>query len=196
VIGVDGGARAAAPLGLTLHLIVGDFDTLRADEVDAFAAQGVRVARSPHDKDATDTELALLTACDEGASRVEILGALGASGGRSDHSLGTIALLAHPRARAIDCSLLDATSRTRLLRAPARFASDAAAGAVISLIPWGGGATVSTERLRWPLQREQLHEGSTRGLSNESLGAPFVEMHDGSLLISEGPNLRDQKQKE
>jgi len=77
VIGVDGGARAAAPLGLTLHLIVGDFDTLRAEEVDAFAAQGVRVARSPHDKDATDTELALLAACDEGASRVEILGALG-----------------------------------------------------------------------------------------------------------------------
>jgi len=65
------------------------------------------------------------------------------------------------------------------------------AGTVISLIPWGGGATVSTERLRWPLQREQLHEGSTRGLSNESLGAPFVEVYDGSLLISEGPSLRD-----
>ena len=62
MIGVDGGARAAAPLGLTLHLIVGDFDTLRAAEVDAFAAQGVRVARSPPDKDATDTELALLAA--------------------------------------------------------------------------------------------------------------------------------------
>jgi thiamine pyrophosphokinase len=196
VIGVDGGARAAAPLGLTLHLIVGDFDTLRSDEVDAFAAQGVRVARSPHDKDATDTELALLAACDEGASRVEILGALGASGGRSDHSLGTIALLAHPRARAVDFSLLDATSRIRLLTAPTRFASDATSGAVISLIPWGGGATVSTERLRWPLQRERLHEGSTRGLSNESLGAPFVEVHDGSLLMSEGPDLRGQTQKD
>jgi thiamine pyrophosphokinase len=196
VIGVDGGARAAAPLGLILHLIVGDFDTLRADEVDAFAAQGVRVSRSPHDKDATDTELALLAACDEGASRVEILGALGALGGRSDHSLGTIALLAHPRARAVDCSILDATSRIRLLAAPARFASDATSGAVISLIPWGSGATVSTERLRWPLQRERLHEGSTRGLSNESLGAPFIEVHDGSLLMSEGPDLCGQTQKD
>jgi thiamine pyrophosphokinase len=190
VIGVDGGARAAAGLGLALDLIVGDFDTLRADEVDAFEAQGVRVLRSPHDKDATDTELALLAACDAGAVRVEILGALGASGGRSDHSLGTIALLAHPRARAIDCSLLDATSRIRLLSAPARFASDTTAGAVVSLIPWGGGALVSTERLRWPLQRESLHEGSTRGLSNESLGAPFIEVHEGALLISEGPDPR------
>jgi thiamine pyrophosphokinase len=190
VIGVDGGARAAAGLGLALDLIVGDFDTLHADEVDAFEAQGVRVLRSPHDKDATDTELALLAACDAGAVRVEILGALGASGGRSDHSLGTIALLAHPRARAIDCSLLDATSRIRLLSAPARFASDTTAGAVVSLIPWGGGALVSTERLRWPLQRESLHEGSTRGLSNESLGAPFIEVHEGALLISEGPDPR------
>jgi thiamine pyrophosphokinase len=195
VIGVDGGARAAAALGLALDLIVGDFDTLRADEVDAFEAQGVRVLRSPHDKDATDTELALLAACDAGAVRVEILGALGASGGRSDHSLGTIALLAHPRARAIDCSLLDATSRIRLLSAPARFASDATTGAVVSLIPWGGGALVSTERLRWLLQRESLHEGSTRGLSNESLGAPFIEVHEGALLISEGPDPRDQIEK-
>jgi thiamine pyrophosphokinase len=190
VIGVDGGARAAAALGLALDLIVGDFDTLRADEVDAFEAQGIRVLRSPHDKDATDTELALLAACDAGAVRVEILGALGASGGRSDHSLGTIALLAHPRARAVDCSLLDATSRIRLLTAPAQFASDTAAGAVVSLIPWGGNALVSTERLRWPLQRERLHEGSTRGLSNESLGAPFIEVHEGALLISEGPGPR------
>jgi thiamine pyrophosphokinase len=163
--------------------------------VDAFEAQGVRVLRSPHDKDATDTELALLAACDAGAVRVEILGALGASGGRSDHSLGTIALLAHPRARAIDCSLLDATSRIRLLSAPARFASDTTAGAVVSLIPWGGGALVSTERLRWPLQRESLHEGSTRGLSNESLGAPFIEVYEGALLISEGPDPRDQIEK-
>ena len=190
MIGVDGGARAAAALGLAHDLIVGDFDTLRADEVDALEAQGVRVLRSPHDKDATDTELALIAACDAGAVRAEILGALGASGGRSDHSLGTIALLAHPRARAIDCSLLDATSRTRLLTAPARFASDCAAGAVLSLIPWGGGALVSTERLRWPLQRERLHEGSTRGLSNESLGAPFIEVHEGALLVSEGPDPR------
>jgi thiamine pyrophosphokinase len=156
----------------------------------ALEAQGVRVLRSPHDKDATDTELALIAACEAGAVRAEILGALGASGGRSDHSLGTIALLAHPRARAIDCSLLDATSRTRLLTAPARFASDCAAGAVLSLIPWGGGALVSTERLRWPLQRERLHEGSTRGLSNESLGAPFIEVHEGALLVSEGPDPR------
>lgn len=187
MIGVDGGARSAAPLGLALDLIVGDFDTLLADEVDAFAARGVRVLRSPHDKDATDTELALLAACDAEAVTVEIIGALGSSGGRSDHSLGTIALLAHPRVRAIDCTLLDATSRIRLLTAPARFASEAAAGAVVSLIPWGGSALVSTERLRWPLQRESLHEGSTRGLSNESLGAPFIEVHEGALLISEGP---------
>jgi thiamine pyrophosphokinase len=82
------------------------------------------------------------------------------------------------------------------LTAPARFASDASAGAVISLIPWGGGATVSTERLRWPLQREPLHEGSSRGLSNESLGAPFIEVHGGSLLVSEGPDLREHAQRE
>ena len=177
MIGVDGGARAAAALGLALDLIVGDFDTLRADEVDALEAQGVRVLRSPHDKDATDTELALIAACDAGAVRAEILGALGASGGRSDHSLGTIALLAHPRARAIDCSLLDATSRTRLLTAPARFASDCAAGAVLSLIPWGGrrarqhGTTALAAAARTTARREHA-----RTLQRE----PWRAVHRGA----------------
>ena len=43
VIGADGGARAAAPLGLPLHLVIGDFDTLTDAEVAQFAARGVRV---------------------------------------------------------------------------------------------------------------------------------------------------------
>ena len=62
VIGADGGARAAAPLGLPLHLVIGDFDTLTDAEVAQFAARGVRVERAPVEKDATDTELALLAA--------------------------------------------------------------------------------------------------------------------------------------
>ncbi len=186
MIGADGGARAAAPLGLALHVIIGDFDTLAAAEVDAFAARGVRVDRFSHEKEATDTELALLAACDAGATEIAILCGLGSSGGRSDHSLGTIALLAHPRARGVDLSLLDATSRIQLLAAPNRCALRAKAGTIVSLIPWGGAALVSTEGLRWSLQRETLLSGSTRGLSNESLGAPLIELHEGALLISEG----------
>jgi len=186
VIGADGGARAAAPLGLPLHLIIGDFDTLTAREVEEFAARGVRVERLPHEKEATDTELALLAALDAGATEVVILGALGSSGGRSDHALGTISLLAHPRARGVKLSLLDPTSRIQLLVAPVRRAITSRPGAIVSLVPWGADARVTTEGLRWSLRNERLISGSTRGLSNESLGEGAIEVHEGALLLSEG----------
>jgi thiamine pyrophosphokinase len=186
VIGADGGARAAAPLALPLHQIIGDFDTLTASEVEEFAARGVRVERLPHEKDATDTEIALLTALDAGATEIVILGALGSSGGRSDHALGTISLLAHPRARGVKLSLLDVTSRIQLLVAPARCSISARPGAIVSLVPWGADARVTTEGLRWPLRNELLTSGSTRGLSNESLGDLTIELHEGALLVSEG----------
>ena len=186
VIGADGGARAAAPLGLPLHLIIGDFDTLTAREVEEFAARGVRVERLPHEKEATDTELALLAALDAGATEIVILGALGSSGGRSDHALGTISLLAHPRARGVKLSLLDPTSRIQLLVAPVRRAIASRPGAIVSLVPWGADARVTTEGLRWSLRNERLTSGSTRGLSNESLGEGAIEVHEGALLLSEG----------
>ena len=186
VIGADGGARAAALLALPLHLIIGDFDTLTASEVEEFATRGVRVERLPHEKEATDTELALLTALDAGATEIVFLGALGSSGGRSDHALGTISLLAHPRARGAKLSLLDATSRIQLLVAPTRCSISTRPSAIISLVPWGTDARVTTEGLRWPLYDELLTCGSTRGLSNESLGDVSIELREGALLVSEG----------
>mgnify|MGYP003339822629 FL=1 len=186
VIGADGGARAAAPLGLPLHLVIGDFDTLTDAEVAQFAARGVRVERAPVEKDATDTELALLAALDAGATEVAMLGALGASGGRSDHALGTIGLLANSRARGVNLAILDATSRTRLLVAPTRCTIESRPGSIVSLVPWGGDVRVTTEGLRWSLTDEVLASGSTRGVSNESLGVATIEVHHGALLVSEG----------
>ncbi|MEI6271509.1 MAG: thiamine diphosphokinase, partial [Chloroflexota bacterium] len=59
-------------------------------------------------------------------------------------------------------------------------------GAIVSLAPWGADARVTAEGLRWPLQHELLTNGSTRGVSNESLGEATIEVHEGALLVSEG----------
>ena len=86
VIAADGGARYAAPLGLPLHQVVGDFDSLSASDADELEAAGVTVTRFSANKDATDTELALLAALDAGATEIALLCTWG---GRSDHAIGT-----------------------------------------------------------------------------------------------------------
>lgn len=185
VIGVDSGARHAAPLGLALDLVIGDFDSLSKTELGAFAAAGIRIERHPVDKDATDTELALLAALDAGATEISILATWG---GRADQALGTAALLAHPRlaSTGINVELLDATSRIRLLRGESTLRLRLERGTIVSFIPWGGDVLLSASGVRWSLDREMLRAGESRGVSNESIDEEVViRLHAGSLIVAE-----------
>ena len=184
VVAADGGARHAAPLGLPLHQVVGDFDSLSAEDTDELEAAGVIIARFPTNKDATDTELALLAALDAGATEITLLCSWG---GRSDHAIGTLALLAHPRCGAATVVLLDEQTRTQLVRSGAELTLRGAVGRIISITPWGGDAIVSATGVRWTLDSADLIAGSTRGISNVATATEsIITVHDGAVLVSEG----------
>ncbi len=175
VIAADGGARHAGPLGLRIDRWVGDGDLLGEAGLAALAAQGVPIERAPFDKDASDTELAVVAALARGPSSLTILGALG--GPRLDHALANLALLELPSSRDIDMRLVAADARVRLLVAPAPDGSPARlelTGRVddlVSLLPLGGDVEgVTTEALAFPLDDESLLAGRTRGLSNSAAG--------------------------
>lgn len=184
VVAADGGARHAAPLGLPLHQVVGDFDSLSAEDTDELEAAGVMIARFPTNKDATDTELALLAALDAGATEITLLCSWG---GRSDHAIGTLALLAHPRCGEATVVILDEQTRTQLVRSGAELTLRGAVGRIISITPWGGDATVSATGVRWTLDSADLIAGSTRGISNVATATEsIITVHDGAVLVSEG----------
>ena len=110
MIAADGGARHAGPLGLRIDRWVGDGDLLGEAGLAALAAQGVPIERAPFDKDASDTELAVVAALARGPSSLTILGALG--GPRLDHALAN---LATPASRGSRVPLFkDATGRPGL----------------------------------------------------------------------------------
>ncbi len=58
-IAVDGGLRHLRGLGLQPHLLVGDFDSISAAELESCREEGAEVLRYPSQKDQTDLELAL-----------------------------------------------------------------------------------------------------------------------------------------
>ncbi|MFQ5947659.1 MAG: thiamine diphosphokinase, partial [Acidimicrobiia bacterium] len=59
VIAADSGLDLVASLDLTVDVVVGDFDSVNPELLQAAVASGARVERHPVDKDATDLELAL-----------------------------------------------------------------------------------------------------------------------------------------
>ncbi|HEX8938687.1 MAG TPA: thiamine diphosphokinase [Candidatus Limnocylindrales bacterium] len=190
VVAADGGARHVAGLGLFPDLLVGDFDSLPEAEVERLAAAGVAIHRSAVAKDESDMELAVLAALERGATSLLLLGALG---GRVDHALANIGLLAHPALSGRSVELLDATARLVLLEGPgpagepARLALPGPVDGIVSLLPLNDGVEgVSTEGLRYPLSDEPLPAGPARGLSNvrESRTAAVV-VRRGRLLVIE-----------
>ncbi len=59
VVAADSGLEHALALGLEVTVAVGDFDSASPEAVAVAEAAGTRVERHPHEKDATDLELAL-----------------------------------------------------------------------------------------------------------------------------------------
>jgi thiamine pyrophosphokinase len=183
VVAADSGLHLSAPLGLHVDCIVGDFDSADPALVDAAVAAGATVERHPADKGATDLELALLVAQRAGAARVVVAGG---AGGRLDHFLANVALLAHPRFAPIAISALLAGARITVVRGDGTpVALDGNPGDLVTLLPVGGDARdVTTHGLQYPLHGETLGAGTTRGVSNVLVGpSASVQLGAGTLLV-------------
>lgn len=183
VVAADSGLHQAALLGLTVTHIVGDFDSAKPAAVDAAVERGATVDRHPAAKDATDLELALVAARERGADRITVVGG---AGGRLDHYLATVALLAAPAfAEAEIDAWLNGAHVTVLHggRPPATL--DGAIGSIVTLIPAGGPAIgVTTNGLEYPLRGEDLPAGTSRGVSNViAAEKPSVVLEHGALLV-------------
>jgi len=193
LICADGGARTALDLGLAPAHVIGDFDSLSEAELRELEQRGACLHRHPARKDETDLELALLLATRpamadgrEPGGKAEIV-ILGARGGRLDHELANMLLLAMPALKGADVWLAHDRERVFLLDArdhPAQATLRGRAGDVVSLLPFGGDAHgIRTAGLEYPLHDESLFFGPARGVSNVMLGdTATVSLSQGMLL--------------
>lgn len=181
ILCADGGALNAQKFGLKPQTIIGDFDSLGAEQVEELRAAGAEICRFPLEKDETDLELALRWAVDKGARAIVVLGALG---GRFDQTLANLHLLALPSLQDIHIELVDGEEHIRLLR-PGRHSIEGRSGDTISLLPMGGRADgISTGGLKYPLRDESLEFGPARGISNVMLSdSASLNLESGMLLL-------------
>jgi len=184
VIAADGGANWLAAHDRLPHVLIGDLDSVHPDVLRALALGDCRLVRYPPQKDETDTELALHEALSLGAQRITLVGAWG---GRMDHALANVLLLALPELAALHVVLFDGRSYAYLLRAELTLQGEV--GDLLSLLPIGGEARgIVTEGLAYPLRDETLALGPARGVSNVfSAEAVRVTLRAGLLLAVHTP---------
>lgn len=187
VVAADGGSSAAGRLGLGMNLVVGDLDSVDQGELAALRARGIPIERAPTDKDESDTELAVCAALARGAESITIVGGFG---GRLDHLLANVGLLALAQLTGVPTHLLDETTRVTLVRggeAPRDREFPGRVGDVVSLLPFGPGVEgVTTDGLGWALHDASLPVGPARGLSNRRTATVArVSVLAGLLLVIE-----------
>jgi thiamine pyrophosphokinase len=183
LIAADGGARHCRAMGLTPDVVIGDFDSLSADELAQLERDGAQVVRYPSRKDFTDLELALQHAVSLGADDILVFGALGA---RWDQTLANLLLPAAPGLEHVCIRLLDGPQEIALLRAGEAHTLNGQAGDIVSLVPLGGHAYgITTTGLEYALMDGTLYFGATRGISNVLLGKQAtVRLEHGLLLCT------------
>ncbi|HUN22845.1 MAG TPA: thiamine diphosphokinase [Anaerolineales bacterium] len=181
LVAADAGATWLLQIGKIPHWIVGDFDSMPLWAYSPEVLQKTRLVKHPTDKDATDLELALLLAKEQGATQILLLGLLG---GRWDHSLANVMLLANPAFSDLEIMALQPGQALRIIHPHQPQQFNGRAGDILSLVPFGGDVQgIQLTGTRWQLYGENLPMGSSRGVSNEIVeGLVSISITSGVLL--------------
>jgi thiamine pyrophosphokinase len=180
VLAADSGLHHAAELGLDAERVIGDFDSASPVTIARAEARGAVLERHPAAKDATDLELALDRAVHLGATEILVLGG---GGGRLDHLIANVGLLAAPALRDRRVRAVFGPALLQILHGPGSLTVDGPPGSFVSLVPVNGAASrITTGGLSFPLVDEDLPFATSRGVSNELLETVAEVRLDAGIL--------------
>ena len=182
VIGVDNGAAHAKACNLKLDAIIGDFDSLSTENRQHYSQQATEIVEYAADKDFTDFELALEYVCRKEVRVIELFGALG---GRIDHTLANLSVIASPKFSEIAVTVRDRGFLGRLIRPGEEVTFSAVISSEFSLLPLANDTRgVAIHGAKWNLKDAELPFGSAIGVSNVTLENEFrVGCRQGFLFV-------------
>jgi thiamine pyrophosphokinase len=183
VVAADSGTEIARHLGLDVHAVVGDMDSITPTALAALAALGTDIVRHPVDKNESDAELALRYAIERGAQRIVLVSG---GGGRLDHQLALFAVMFIDDLREAHVEARLAGSRAYAVRDGGAVTLQCNPGDVIGLLPFGGDAHgITTSSLQWPLSNESLYVAASRGISNRAISDEVtIAVASGRLIVT------------
>ena len=168
----DGAADKAIAAGCTPTLVIGDFDSLHADQK---SLSGDVIRDSGQEN--TDLQKAIEWCVNNGIPEVTLLGITGL---RDDHTLANLHLLANFGGA---IQLTAVTDYFTLVPLSGERIFEAEPGRRVSLHSLGKPVRITTEGLQYDLNGEIL-SSSGHGISNEVIGDSFsVTTKNGTVLV-------------
>lgn len=187
LIAADKGLAFCHEQGILPTHIVGDFDTLGDALLPEYEARGIEIRKFNPVKDATDTEIALRLAMELGAEKITILGA--SEGNRLDHLFGNVQTMIAAAKEGVDCFMVDAHNRLRILMKPTTIKKTEQYGKYISFVPLTSEVSgVTLTGFKYPLNDYtfDVFSSTSLGISNElSEEEGRIELRSGILLMME-----------
>mgnify|MGYP005908869517 CR=1 FL=1 len=188
VIAVDAGLAVCEDLGLVPDLAVGDFDTFGLERMEELRKkEGWATDVHKPEKDETDTELAFRDALEAGCVLVDMLGA---TGGRLDHELSNIQLLAQGRKKGLRVTIYDAFNKIFLADAELDpqvvFEREDLYGRYVSFLPVTETVKgITLTGFKYPLKEKDISilENPSLCISNEVLEEKAVLTFRSGLLL-------------
>jgi len=176
LLAADGGADHLARLGLRPAAVIGDLDSI-SRETRAWLGEEPLVERP--DQDRTDLDKALEYAFDDlGVERLTVLAAVG---GRLDHDLGNLGLLAR---LAMGEKLVFEDEGHRILAVAGEAALIAQPSETWSFWTYDPSVRVTIDGVRWPIEDATIDAGGRPSISNEAVG-DLVRVHatGGAVVV-------------
>ena len=176
LLAADGGADHLARLGLRPAAVIGDLDSI-SRETRAWLGEAPLIERP--DQDRTDLDKALEYAFDDlGVERLTVLAAVG---GRLDHDLGNLGLLA---GLAMGEKLIFEDAGHRILAVSGEAALLAQPGETWSFWTYDPSVRVTIDGVRWPIEDATIDAGGRPSISNQATAEEVrVQASGGAVIV-------------
>ncbi len=183
VIACDGGLRHVQAISAILpnfspDYIIGDFDSASPELLQFYQNKGVACKTLPTQKDETDLELAIDFALSNSATEIFVFGGISVS--RFDHTMANVHVLYRALSAGVHAELINENDRVFLINTEVHL--HAAAGSLVSLLPFSDTAQITTTGLKYPLRGEVIRPGSARGISNVFKGGEASVRVTGGVI--------------
>ena len=172
LIAADGGYTHTRVLGLTPHIVLGDFDSL------GYVPEGAQV--HPKEKDDTDAMLAVKLGLSKDYKEFYIYG--GMDGPRVDHTMANFQLLHYLSEHGAKGYLIGVRQNAAVITDGIAFAAEQTG--TVSVFCLGQEALVDIEGLKYSLKDGLLQPSFPLGVSNQFIGKKGkITVKKGTVLV-------------